>query len=153
MDIANLKKIVNDGKQKHKAYEDADQALKELEALGQAEKDMKESVAALTKEAAALKAGNDKVKAEQDDLLNKAKDTLAKAQASADKIVLDAKTEGGRILAKANEDLEKIDKAIEVLRATEQAHRASEQKARDDLAKIEKALSEARAKAAAIAGV
>lgn len=153
MDIANLKKIVNDGKQKFKAYEEADQALKELEALAQAEKDMQASVTALTKEAVALKAGNDKFKSDQSALLDQAKDTLAKAQAVADKTVLDAKSEGDRILAKANAELAKVEEMIAGLKEEEASYRGAAVKAKADLDKIEKALASARAQAAAIAGV
>lgn len=50
MNIAELKKIVQDGKNKFKAYDDADKAILQIESLGQAVNDLEASISTLKKE-------------------------------------------------------------------------------------------------------
>ena len=83
--MSELKKIITDGKNKYKAFDEADKALKEFEGLGQASRDLSKVVAGLEKT-------RDSLKAEASELGGKieaAQDTIAVNQSKADKKLLD----------------------------------------------------------------
>lgn len=105
MDIAELKKIITDQKNKLKALDSADAAIMQLESLGQAVEDYSRRIANLKKEEEKLKEINSewaaKNKAEDEAL----QDKITKANQTAASIVDKATAKASDIVLKAHNDL------------------------------------------------
>ena len=93
MDISEIRKIVNDGLVKYKAYKEADRALDALDSLSQAEKDLSRVVSGLEKQRDSLKAENgvlgEKIKEAQikaDGIIARAEQIQATAIEAAEKL-------------------------------------------------------------------
>lgn len=110
MNLAELEKIVSDGKNKFKAFEDADLALSQLKATAQLEKELVAKNEALKAEGEKLEKENAKAKnkvAEVDALIDEKllaaekyiADTKAKATANAENVVAAAHAELGKVNA------------------------------------------------------
>ena len=81
--MSELKKIITDGKNKYKAFDEADKALKEFEGLGQASRDLSKVVAGLEKTRDSLKAEASELGGKIEAAQVKAADIVAKAEAQA----------------------------------------------------------------------
>lgn len=107
MDISGLKKIVSDGKNKLKAYDEADRALDALDSLDQWKKDLTRENEDLGVRNERLK--SDKAKYEQETLaaFEKSKEEKSKAENRANTILSDAQNKANDIERIARESLEK----------------------------------------------
>ena len=152
MNLSELEKIVNDGKAKLKAYDQADIALSQLKALSQYEKETRANLDAGLAELDKVKKSIEEWKAKEtaaksaaeevaDEAKNKAKSVMAEAEAQAQtilaKAVLDADKQKQEA-AKAAGNLALSKEALELVKA--------------DLAKYSDELAAVKAKFAALAG-
>lgn len=146
MDISELKKIVNDGLVKYKAYKEADKALDELLSLSQAESDLKKVVGSLEKQRDVLAVESDGIAKKINAANVKASEIEAEAKAKAEKIVLegeaDLATKKKKLELEISQKIVAIDTQESLLKiAAEKA-----QKAQAELDAINAELDKAKAK-------
>lgn len=99
--MEELKKIITDGKKKYRVFEDADEAMKALDSLKQAEADYKKRVEGLKREEAGISKKLAVAEAEAEGIISLAKQELDKA-----------KLDGQKIREKAENDAKSYEKQI-----------------------------------------
>lgn len=107
MNLSELEKIVNDGKAKLKAYENADVALSQVKALAQYEKETRANLDAGLAEIEKVKKSVEAWKAKELDAKNNAESVADNANEEAKAIVAQAKSEAQAFLGKAVLDADK----------------------------------------------
>jgi len=91
MSMAELKKIIIDGKNKFKAYDEADKALQAFESMEQAERDLTKRIEILKKSSDFLLQKNQAAQSGIDDAFKKAEEILDRANKQSAKLIADAK--------------------------------------------------------------
>lgn len=130
MDLAQLEKIISDGKAKHKAFDEADIALAQLKGLAQLEKETKAANEAaleegqkLAKENAALKDKIDAANLEAAEIVAKAKAAAIRHDKDSDKRIADKYDKANDSLAALNAQIDAA--KAEVARLNNEAQSAS----------------------------
>lgn len=136
---AELRKIITDGKNKFKVFDDADQALKYLDALKQSEADYTKRVESLKREEAGIGKKLEAARLEADEIRNEGKKELSDAKAQAEKII-----------EKAHSDVKSYEQQISSSEETlkENAGKISSQKA--TIKELDKTIEEKQKKLAQI---
>lgn len=119
MDIQNTKKVITSILQDKVTAEDCRNALKELEALDQAEKDLTKTNAALSKERDTLQAENAKIKDKLKDADDKAIGIIQAAEVKANAILASVEDAVKDAQAKADKKLKETQGRIEAAEASE----------------------------------
>lgn len=150
--MSDLRKIITDGKNKFKAFEEADKALKELDALTQAVKDNTKVVELLHKERDTLNAENAATKGKIADAEAKAADILSKAQAQATAAIEAAQDTIAVNQAKADKKLMETNDRIRTAERKAIVAEGQAKEAADKLAAINAELDAAKARAQKLLG-
>lgn len=150
--MSDLRKIINDGKNKFKAFEEADKALKELDGLNQAVKDVGKVVSGLEKTRDSLKEEVSALAAKLEEAQVKAADILSKAQAQATAAIEAAQDTIAVNQAKADKKLLETNDRISTAERKAIVAEGQAKEAADKLAAINAELDAAKARAQKLLG-
>lgn len=142
MQISEIKKIVNDGLNKYKAFKEADTALTELLSLEQAKVDLTKTVLDLEKAVAKERNNLSENKLAADAAKAEAKDILDNANLQAAKVVAAATVKAEGIVASAEDRRKTVDAIID--QSNEKLAAAIKARADADAAKAEADKEQAR---------